>query len=194
MVGRAVTIQTSASGPTPRACISLSCSVSGDPTARRCGSESDGVCYSLPLRRSVICSPGESAEGLRYLDGHRVAEASARAVHALYAPKPTPFLIPPTAVAHQRPVKQRVAAQRWESSKDTHFPIINNSLYSISTISAQSKSLWISRWSPIEGTRRRVRLCPPVVHNEQSFCRDIVSLQAWSHPLGALRACATAVR
>ena len=29
--------------------------------------------------------------------------------------------------------------------------------------------------------RRRARLCPPTVHNEQSSCRDIALLQAWWH-------------
>ncbi len=64
-------------------------------------------------------------------------------------------------------------------SKDAHFQIINNSRSSISTPSAQSKSLRISRWSPIERARRRTRLRPPAAHNEQSFCRDIVSLWTW---------------
>jgi hypothetical protein len=33
--------------------------------------------------------------------------------------------------------------------------------------------------------RRRARLCPPTVHNEQSLCRDTVSLLAWWRLPGA---------
>jgi len=66
-----------------------------------------------------------------------------------------------------------------ELSKDTPSSIINSSCSSISKTSAQSSSLRISRWSPIERERRGARLCPPTVHNEQSSCRDTVSLWAW---------------
>src|SRR6266478_7574166 len=36
-----------------------------------------------------------------------------------------------------------------------------------------------------EGERPVARLCPPTVLNEQSSCRDIASLLAWSHLPGA---------
>ena len=49
-----------------------------------------------------------------------------------------PGVLPARSATIRRSRKGRVAAQRWGTLEDTHFPIVNNSCSSISTTSAQS--------------------------------------------------------